>query len=203
MGKGYGFGAEGDWKTAALGAVIKKMGGNGSKGSSFIEACTYDYAQDDVYTLGAHMLDVDPSIAAITPAIEVHPLGIGGKEAPARLVFEGKEGSATFSSLIDLGGRFRLIVQDIDCVKPTKAMPNLPVARVMWKSVGPFANALECLIRSAGSHHTVLSYDADAESLGDSARIMGIEFVHLNGQTTPEALEHDLFLSDLAWRLRP
>ncbi len=202
MGKGYGFGAEGDWKTAALGAVIKKMGGNGSKGSSFIEAYTYDYAQDDVYTLGAHMLEVDPSIAAITPAIEVHPLGIGGKEAPARLVFEGKEGSATFSSLIDLGGRLRLIVQDIDCVKPTKAMPNLPVARVMWKSVGPFANALECWIRAGGSHHTVLSYDADAESLGDWARIMGIEFVHLSGQTTPEALEHDLFLSDLAWRLR-
>jgi L-arabinose isomerase len=199
MAEGIGFGAEGDWKVAALGAVINAMG---EGASSFIEAYTYDFAKDNVYSLGAHMLEVNPAIAAKTPRIEVHPLGIGGKEAPARLVFEAKAGPATFSSLIDMGGRLRLIVQDIDCVRPTKTMPNLPVARVMWKAKGDFKKALECWIMAGGSHHTVLSYDVHAEQLHDWAKMMKIEYVHIGKDTTPEALEQELFLADMAWKLR-
>ncbi|MCH3909042.1 MAG: L-arabinose isomerase [Bacilli bacterium] len=199
MEEGCGFGAEGDWKVAGLGYLINQMGeGN----SSFIEAYTYDFLKDGTYSLGAHMLEVNPRIASKKPRIEVHPLGIGGKEDPARLVFEGKAGKATFSSLIDMGGRLRLIVQDIECVKPTKSMPNLPVARVMWKSLSSFTDALECWSMAGGSHHTVLSYDVDAEQLHDWAKMVGIEFVHIGKNTTPESLEKELFYNDVAWKLR-
>lgn len=194
--QGYGFGAEGDWKTAALTAVIKFMG----KRSAFMEDYTYDL--ENGLTLGAHMLEVCPSIASGKPKIEVHPLSIGGKEPPARLVFEGMEGNATATSLIDLGGRFRLITEDIECVKPTKKMPNLPVARVMWKPLPDLKKGAECWITAGGAHHTVLSLDVDAEILSDFAKIAGIEFAHIDKNSEPEAFEKELFISDIAWRLK-
>jgi L-arabinose isomerase len=148
------------------------------------------------------MLEVCPSIAAETPKIEVHPLGIGGKADPARLVFEGRAGRAIVLSLIDMGGRLRLICQDIEAVKPIYAMPNLPVARVMWRAMPDLLTGVECWITAGGAHHTTLTYDVSAEQMQDWARIMGIEFVHITKDTTVENLEQALFLNDLAWKLK-
>lgn len=202
MAQGYGYGGEGDWKVAAMTAVVKAMAEGKTGGTSFMEDYTYHLAQGKAYSLGAHMLEVCPSVAANKPRIEVHPLGIGEKGDPARLVFEGREGDAIVISLIDMGGRLRLICQDIQCVKPILPMPNLPVARVMWRAMPDLTTGVEAWITAGGAHHTVLTYDVSAEQMADWARIMDIEFVHISKDTTPEKLEHDLFLSDLAWKLR-
>ena len=202
MAQGYGYGGEGDWKVAAMTAILKAMSEGQSGGTAFMEDYTYHLEPGNEYSLGAHMLEVCPSVAAAKPRIEVHPLGIGDRELPARLVFEGHEGPAIVVSLIDMGGRLRLICQDIQCVKPIMPMPNLPVARVMWKAMPDLATGLECWITAGGAHHTVLSYDVTAEQMRDWARMMDIEFVHIGKDTTVEELEHDLFLSDLAWKLK-
>ena len=202
MAQGYGYGGEGDWKTAAMTAILKVMAEGKTGGTSFMEDYTYHLAKGNEYSLGAHMLEVCPSIAAGKAKIEVHDLGIGDREAPARLVFEGHEGKAIVVSLIDMGGRLRLICQDIECVKPFMKMPKLPVARVMWKPMPNLATGVEAWIIAGGAHHTVLSYDVSAEQMKDWARMMDIEFVHINKDTTVDALEHDLFLSDLAWKLK-
>lgn len=202
LASGYGFGAEGDWKVGAMTAIIKFMAEGRTGGSAFMEDYTYHLVPGQEYSLGAHMLEVCPSVAASRPRIEVHHLGIGGKEDPARLVFEGHEGNAVVVSLVDMGGRLRLICQDIHCVKPIMPMPNLPVARVMWQAMPDLKTGLECWITAGGAHHSVLSYDVDAELVKDWARIMDIEFVHIDKNTTVEGLEHDLFLSDLAWNLK-
>ncbi len=196
MSKGYGYGGEGDWKTAGMTAIIKAMYPNGS--TSFMEDYTYDF--ENGLILGSHMLEVCPSVAQNKPKIEVHPLGIGGKEPPARLVFEGKAGDAICISLIDMGGRMRLIGQNVICVKPTQTMPNLPVARVMWKPMPNLITGSECWIIAGGAHHTVLSYDISVEALRDFARIMGIEFVNIDANTTPAALEKELMLGEVIWR---
>jgi len=194
MSLGYGYGGEGDWKIAAMTAIVKSMGAR----SAFMEDYTNDLKNG--LSLGAHMLEVCPSIAADSPRIEVHPLGIGDREPPARLVFEGAAGDATLSCLIDMGTHFRLIVQDVTCVKPIMNMPNLPVARVMWKAANGLETGAECWILAGGAHHTVLSYDVDAGMLRDWARIMNIEFVYIDKDTTPDRLEMDLKLSELLWR---
>ena len=202
MAQGYGYGGEGDWKTAALTAVMKAMGENGSGASGFMEDYTYHLEEGREYSLGAHMLEVCPSLAAGKPRIETHPLGIGMNEKdPARLVFEGKAGKALVASLIDMGGRLRL-VQDIECVKPIMPMPNLPVARIMWRAMPDLTTGLECWITAGGAHHTVLSYDVTAEQLRDWARIMDIEFVHIGKDSSPEKLEEELRIKDLVWKLR-
>ena len=167
-----------------------------------MEDFTYHLVKGQEYSLGAHMLEVCPSVAADRPRIEVHPLGIGGREDPARLVFEGKPGDAIVVSLIDIGGRLRLICQDIHCVKPILPMPNLPVARVMWQAEPSLTTGVECWITAGGAHHTVLSYDVTAKQMKDWANMLDIEFVHITKDTTVETLEHDLFLSDLAWKLK-
>jgi len=202
MSQGYGYGGEGDWKVSAMTSIMKAMGENGNGASAFMEDYTYNLAEGAEYSLGAHMLEVCPSVAADRPRIEVHPLGIGDREPPARLVFEGKPGDAIVASLIDMGGRLRLIVQDIECVKPILPMPNLPVARVMWKAMPSLTTGLECWITAGGAHHTVLSYDVTAEQMRDWARMMDIEFVHISKDTTQESLEKELFLNDLAWKLK-
>lgn len=203
MAQGYGYGGEGDWKVSALTAIMKAMGKNGNGASAFMEDYTYHLVQGSEYSLGAHMLEVCPSLAATKPRIETHHLGIGMNEKdPARLVFEGKEGDAIVASLIDMGGRMRLIVQDIVCVKPIMTMPNLPVARVMWRAMPDLATGIECWITAGGAHHTVLSYDVTAQQMRDWARMMDIEFVHITKDTTPEKLEEELFLKDLAWKLK-
>ena len=202
MAQGYGYGGEGDWKVAAMTAILKAMSEGQSGGTAFMEDYTYHLEPGNEYSLGAHMLEVCPSVAAARPRIEVHPLGIGDRQPPARLVFEGHEGDAIVVSLIDMGGRLRLICQDIRCVKPILPMPNLPVARVMWQALPDLATGIECWITAGGAHHTVLSYDVTAEQMQDWARMMDIEFVHIGKDTTVESLEHDLFLSDLAWKLK-
>lgn len=203
MSLGYGYGGEGDWKVSAMTAIMKAMGEGGNGASAFMEDYTYNLVDGQEYSLGAHMLEVCPSLASSKPRIETHHLGIGMNEKdPARLVFEGKEGKGIVVSLIDMGGRLRLICQDIEAVKPILPMPNLPVARVMWRALPDLLTGVECWILAGGAHHTVLSYDVSAEQMRDWARMMDIEFVHINKDTTPEKLEDELFLKDIAWKLR-
>lgn len=202
MAQGYGYGGEGDWKVSAMTAIMKAMGENGNGASAFMEDYTYHLAKGEEYSLGAHMLEVCPSVAGERPRIEVHELGIGDREDPARLVFEGKAGDAIVVSLVDMGGRLRLICQDIHCVKPIMPMPNLPVARVMWKAEPNLTTGVECWITAGGAHHTVLSYDVTAEQMKDWANMMEIEFVHITKDTTIEKLEQQLFLNDIAWKLK-
>ena len=203
MAQGYGYGGEGDWKVSAMTAILKAMGENGNGASAFMEDYTYHLVEGQEYSLGAHMLEVCPSLAADKPRIETHHLGIGMNEKePARLVFEGKEGDAIVVSLIDMGGRLRLICQDIHCVKPIMPMPNLPVARVMWRAMPDLTTGVECWITAGDAHHTVLSYDVSAGQMKDWARMMDIEFVHITKDTTVEGLEKELFLNDLAWKLK-
>ena len=203
MAQGYGYGGEGDWKVSAMTAILKKMGEGENGASAFMEDYTYHLAEGAKYSLGAHMLEVCPSVAAGRPRIETHHLGIGMNEKdPARLVFEGKEGEGIVVSLIDMGGRLRLIVQDIECVKPIMEMPNLPVARVMWKAFPSLETGVECWITAGGAHHTVLSYDVTAEMMHDFAKFLDIEYVHITKDTTVEALEDKLLVNDLVWKLR-
>lgn len=201
MAKGYGYGGEGDWKVSALTHLMKTMSEGVPGGTAFMEDYTYDLEPGKELSLGAHMLEVCPSVAAAKPRIEVHPLGIGNKADPARLVFEGHAGKAIVVSLIDMGGRLRMIVQDIECVKPIYDMPNLPVARVMWRAMPDLKTGIEAWILAGGAHHTVLSYAVTAEQMEDWAEIMGLEFVHITKDTTISALKSQLFLSDLAWKM--
>ncbi len=203
MSKGYGYGGEGDFKVAAMTAIMKAMGENGNGASAFMEDYTYHLEDGNEYSLGAHMLEVCPSLAAGRPRIETHHLGIGMNEKdPARLVFEGKAGDAIVVSLVDMGGRLRLICQDVVCVKPIMEMPNLPVARVMWRPMPDLLTGVECWITAGGAHHTVLSYDVSAEQMKDFAAMMGIEFVHISKDTTVDALEEKLMIADLLWKLK-
>ena len=203
-GQGYGFGPEGDWKIACLTAVMKTMAQGVDKGTALMEDYTYHFGKDgeDSYNLGAHMLEVCPSVAEGTPKIEVHELGIGGKDAPARLVFEGKAGSAIVATLVDMGGRMRLIVNDVECVKPIMPMPNLPVARVMWKPMPSLEEAGEAWILAGGAHHSVISYTVTAEQLRDWANMMGIEFVHITKDLDMDKFKDQLMLSDIMWKLK-
>ena len=203
MAQGYGYGGEGDWKVSAMTAIMKAMGEGGNGASAFMEDYTYHLVKGQEYSLGAHMLEVCPSLSEGRPRIETHHLGIGMNEKdPARLVFEGKAGPAIVASLIDMGGRLRLIVQDIECVKPIMPMPNLPVARVMWRAKPDLTTGVECWITAGGAHHTVLSYDVTAEMMRDWARMMDIEFIHITDDTTPEQLEKELLVNDLVWKLK-
>ena len=202
MEQGYGYGGEGDWKVSAMTRIIKAMCEGMNGGSAFMEDYTYHLTEGSEYSLGAHMLEVCPTLAADKPRIEVHPLGIGGKNPPARLVFEGKAGSGVVASLVDMGGRLRLIVQDIEAVKPIMEMPNLPVARVMWKAMPDLCTGAKMWIMAGGAHHTVLSYDATPEMLEDFAEMAGIEYVHISKNTTVEGLKQQLFFSDIAWKLK-
>ena len=203
MSLGYGYGGEGDWKVSAMTAIMKAMGENGNGSSAFMEDYTYHLVEGSEYSLGAHMLEVCPSLAADKPRIETHHLGIGMNEKdPARLVFEGKAGKGIVASLIDMGGRLRLIVQDIEAVKPIMEMPNLPVARVMWRALPNLTDGVECWISAGGAHHTVLSYDVTADMMRDFAKYMDIEFVHIDKDTSVEKLEDELLVKDLVWKLR-
>jgi L-arabinose isomerase len=194
MSKGYGYGAEGDWKAAALTAIVKAM----APGATFMEDYTYDLKNG--LSLGAHMLEVCPSVAEGKPRIEVHHLGIGDREPPARLVFEGKAGNALALTLVDLGGRFRLITQDVICVAPPQKMPSLPVARVMWKPLPSLEVGAECWILAGGAHHSVLSYGIDSEVAKDWARAMDIEILHIGTQTNAADFERETLISEMVWR---
>ncbi len=202
MADGYGFGGEGDWKTAALLAVMKAMAEGLKGGTSFMEDYTYHYGLRHDYTLGAHMLEVCPTVAGERPRIEVHPLSIGDRQPPARLVFDGRAGSGIVATLVDMGGRMRLIVNDVEAVEPLKDMPNLPVARVMWEPMPDLSTATEAWILAGGAHHTVFTQALSAEHLRDWARMMDIEYIHIGEGTDLEQLEKELFWNDLAWKLK-
>ncbi len=200
MEAGYGFGAEGDWKTAALLKVMKSMEAGLPGGTSFMEDYTYHLAEGNELILGAHMLEVDPSIAEGTVKIDVQPLGIGGKGDPARMIFDGRAGDAICASLIDMGGRMRLIVADVQAVKPIQDMPKLPVARVMWKPLPDFETGAKAWIYAGGAHHAVMSYSITAEMMRDYAEIAGIEYVHIGAETEIETFKRNLMVSDLLWK---
>ncbi|TLS52895.1 L-arabinose isomerase [Paenibacillus antri] len=200
MEQGYGFAGEGDWKTAALLRVSKLMAGN--VGTSFMEDYTYHMEPGNELVLGSHMLEICPTIAATKPRIEVHPLGIGGKADPARLVFDGRGGRALNATVIDLGGRFRLLINVVDAVQPERAMPKLPVARVLWKPQPSLNESAEAWILAGGAHHTVFSYNIAPEQLIDWAEMAGIESVVIDADTRPLAFRNELRLSDMAWKLK-
>ncbi|CAG7619009.1 L-arabinose isomerase [Paenibacillus solanacearum] len=200
MAEGYGFGGEGDWKTAALVRIMKMIAGG--EGTSFMEDYTYHLEPGSELVLGAHMLEICPTIAAARPRIEVHPLGIGGKAAPARMVFDGRGGPAVNASLIDLGSRFRLLVNEVEAVQPEKPMPRLPVARVLWKPQPSLQTSAEAWIMAGGAHHTGFSYAVTAEQLADWAEMAGVECAVIGGQTSLQAFRNELRWNDMAWRLR-
>ncbi|MEO7716671.1 MAG: L-arabinose isomerase [Capsulimonas sp.] len=200
MGQGYGFGGEGDWKTAALVRVMKIMATGLPNGTSFMEDYTYHLEPGNEMVLGAHMLEICPSIAAMRPRVEVHPLGIGGKEDPARLVFNGASGPAINASLIDLGNRFRLIINAVDAVPVTQSMPNLPVARTLWKPQPSLRVAAETWILAGGAHHTGFSLDLTAEQMIDWAEMNKIEYLLIDNSTTSLGFRNELRWSDAAWR---
>ncbi len=202
MRQGYGFAGEGDWKTAAMVRVVKAMGEGRTGGASFMEDYTYHLEPGNELVLGAHMLEICPSIAAEKPAVKVVPLGIGDRDPPARLTFRAATGPAVLVSLVDMGERFRLIVNDVECVAQPHDMPNLPVAAALWKPLPDFATSAEAWMYAGGAHHSVLSYAVTAEELRDWAEIVDVEFVHIGKGTRIEDLRRDLALNDALWKLR-
>lgn len=199
MEQGYGFAGEGDWKTAALVRLMKIIAGN--QGTSFMEDYTYHLDPANELVLGSHMLEICPTIAAGKPRLEVHPLGIGGKEDPARMVFNGRSGPALNASIIDLGNRFRLLVNEVEAVEPQEAMPNLPVARVLWRVEPSLKEGVEAWILAGGAHHTGFSYAVTTEQLIDFAEMAGIECVVIDKDTKLRAFRNELRLNDIAWKL--
>ena len=198
MADGYGFGAEGDWKTAVLLRALKVMAGG--ERTSFMEDYTYHLAPSGSLVLGSHMLEVCPSIAAGKPRLEVHPLGIGGKDDPVRLVFDAPPGPALNASLIDLGNRFRLIVNEVEAVAHPE-LPNLPVARAVWACKPDFKTALAAWIYAGGAHHTVYSYALTSEHLENFAEIAGVESVVIDAHTRLRDLKNELRQNDLTFTL--
>jgi len=201
MADGYGFGAEGDWKTCALLRMMKVIGAGLKGGTSFMEDYTYHLSPSGSLVLGAHMLEVCESIASSKPALEIHPLGIGGREDPPRLVFNAHRGQALNASVVDLGNRFRLIVSEVDVVEPPKPLPRLPVARALWKCRPDFKTACGAWIRAGGAHHTAFSYTVTAEHLRDFAEIAGIELVLIDGETRLAGLEKELRWNEAYYQL--
>ena len=183
MADGYGFGGEGDWKTAALVRIAKVMGAGLDGGASFMEDYTYHLAPDGPKVLGAHMLEVCPSIAAGKPSCEIHPLSIGGKQDPVRLVFTAAPGPAVVAGLLDLGDRFRLVANEIDVVPPDEELPRLPVARAVWEPKPDFATAAEAWLLAGGPHHTVFSRALGTEAFVDLAEIAGLELLLIDERT--------------------
>jgi L-arabinose isomerase len=200
MEAGYGFGGEGDWKTAALTRVMKILAGG--EGTSFMEDYTYHLEPGNELVLGAHMLEICPTIASDRPKIEVHPLGIGGKADPARMVFNGRAGSALVASLVDMGNRFRLIINVVDAVEAQKDMPKLPVARVLWKPQPSLRDSAEAWIYAGGAHHTVFSYVVTVEQLVDWAEMAGIEVVVIDQDTKLYHFRNELRWNDITWKLK-
>ena len=183
MADGYGFGAEGDWKAAAMLRAAKVMAAGLPGGTSFMEDYTYHLKQDNPQVLGSHMLEICPSIAAAQPSCEIHPLGIGGKEDPVRLVFNAPAGPAVNATVVDLGDRFRMVLNEVDVFAPEQPMPKLPVARAMWKPRPDLKTAAVAWIQAGGSHHPTFSQALATEHWEDLAEMWGIEFVVIDGET--------------------
>ncbi|MDR2468352.1 MAG: L-arabinose isomerase [Spirochaetaceae bacterium] len=199
MEQGYGFGAEGDWKQSMLTRAAKVMATGLPGGVSFMEDYTYHLEPGNEVALGAHMLEVCPSIAGEKPRIEVHPLGIGGKADPARMVFDAAPGPAVLATLIDLGSRFRMIVNEIEAVKIEKDMPRLPVARALWRPWPSMTGAAEAWILAGGTHHSIYASALTSEYFRDWAEMSGIECVLIDRNTKPERLRDELRWAEAYW----
>jgi L-arabinose isomerase len=199
MADGYGFGAEGDWKHAALVRSMKVMAHGLKGGTSFMEDYTYHFDPAGPAVLGAHMLEICPSIAKGTPSCEVHPLGIGGKEDPVRLVFDSATGEAVNASIVDMGNRFRMVVNTVTAVAPPKKLPKLPVARVLWHAHPSLAVGAAAWIQAGGAHHTGFSLALTAEHLEDFAGMAGIEFLLINDATDLREFRNEIRLNDAAY----
>ncbi|WP_457030022.1 L-arabinose isomerase [Kitasatospora sp. P5_F3] len=192
MADGYGFGGEGDWKTSVLLRTLKVMAQGLPGGTSFMEDYTYHLEPGRELILGAHMLEVCPSIAAATPSCEIHPLGIGGREDPVRLVFDAEPGPAVVVGLADMGDRFRLVANEIDVVEPAAPLPSLPVARAVWQPRPDFRTSAEAWLAAGAPHHTVLSSALGAEELDDLAEMLSTELVLIDADTTIRQLTKEL-----------
>ena len=201
MRDGYGFGAEGDWKTAAMVRAMKVMASGLEGGVSFMEDYTYHLSPDGDFILGAHMLEVCETIASGRPRLEVHPLSIGGKADPVRLVFDAHPGPAVTASITDMGDRFRMVASVVDVVAPLEPLPRLPVARALWKPRPDLATNAAAWIQAGGSHHTSLGYPITTEHLADFAAMSGVEFVAIDEDTRLDAFRDRLRWNDLYYHL--
>lgn len=201
MNDGYGFGGEGDWKTAALVRVMKTMAIGLPGGNSFMEDYTYHFDPQNPMVLGSHMLEICPSIADGKPNCEVHPLGIGGKADPVRLVFNSAAGAAINASVVDMGNRFRLIVNEVEAVAPEHRLPKLPVARVLWKPYPDMKTGCAAWILAGGAHHTCYSQNLTAAHMEDFADIAGIEYVKIGKETNLYQLKNELRWSDVYYQI--
>lgn len=201
MAEGYGFGAEGDWKTAALYRTMWVMGRGLPKGCSFLEDYTLNFDGKNSAILQAHMLEVCPLIAESKPKLEVHPLGIGGKNDPARLVFTSKQGEGVAATIVDMGNRFRLIINKVECIK-SKALPKLPVASALWIPKPNFEIGAGAWIAAGGTHHTSFSYDLSVQDLLDYAEIAGIEALVIDENTTMEGFKQQMRINEVYYMLK-
>ncbi len=201
MESGYGFAGEGDWKTAALVRAMKVMGSGLQGGNSFMEDYTYHFDPENSLVLGSHMLEICPSIADGKPGCQVHPLGIGGKADPVRLVFNSAAGPALNASLIDMGNRFRLLVNEVEAVSPQHDLPKLPVARVLWKPYPDMKTGCAAWILAGGAHHTGYSQNLTAAHMENFADMAGIEFTLIGKNTTIYQFKNDLRWSDVYYQL--
>jgi L-arabinose isomerase len=199
MADGYGFGAEGDWKTAAMTRIMKVMSRGLDGGTSFMEDYTYHLSPEGMQVLGSHMLEVCPSIAAGKPVLEVHPLGIGGKSDPARLVFDGREGPALNVSLIDMGNRFRMIMNEVDAIPPQHPLPKLPVAGVLWTPQPNLKTAAAAWILAGGAHHTVYSQAVTVSCMEIFCEMVGIETVMIDADTNLRRFKDELRRNNLSY----
>jgi L-arabinose isomerase len=202
MRQGYGFGAEGDWKVAALCRIMKAMTADLDCGTAFMEDYTYNFDPACGMNMGAHMLEVCPSVACERPKIQVFPLGIGDREDPARLTFKAKSGPAVLATIVDMGDRFRMIVNDVECQKQERDMPKLPVAAVLWKPLPSLETSAEAWMYAGGAHHSVISYGLTDDELRDFAEIMGIEYIHIGKETDIHQFRKELIWNDLVWKLK-
>ncbi len=201
MASGYGFGAEGDWKTAALVRTMKVMGWGLPGGNSFMEDYTYHFEPTNTSCLGSHMLEICPTIAKGPISCEIHPLGIGGKEDPVRLVFNAGAGNALNASIVDMGNRFRMLVNTVEALEIENEMPKLPVARVLWDAKPDLQTAATAWIYGGGAHHTCYSQNISVESLEDFADIMDIEFLVIDEKTDLYRFKQELRWNDAAYML--
>jgi len=201
MADGYGFGAEGDWKTSALVRAMKVMAAGLKGGTSFMEDYTYHLDPKGQKVLGAHMLEVCPSLADGKPELAMRPLGIGGKDDPARLVFTAEKGAALNATIIDLGTRFRMVVNEVDVVAPDAPLPKLPVARALWVPRPNLKTAAAAWIHAGGAHHSVFSYAVTPQLLEDFAGMAGIECVLIDGKTDLSQFRKELRWNAAYWHL--
>ncbi|WP_405577555.1 L-arabinose isomerase [Streptomyces sp. NBC_01190] len=201
MADGYGFGGEGDWKTSALLHTLKAMSAGLPGGTSFMEDYTYNLVPGSELILGAHMLEVCPSIAGHQPSCEIHPLGIGGREDPVRLVFDARPGPAVVVGLADMGDRFRLVANQIEVVEPVEPLPKLPVARAVWRPAPDLRTSTEAWLTAGGPHHTVLSSAIGAEELADLADMLGTELLLIDDSTTVRQFTKEIRWNQAYYRL--